>query len=169
MFSRRMKLIDIGEVEEPDTILRTFILFSQSAREVLKYVDAHLYREAGLSVVQLVALQAMNRNNGVMTPSEIAEWTQTERHNITTLIRRMKKAGLVTTERNLYNKKVINVMLTDRGREVLAGVMPLAHRIVEQVMLSFTEDDAALLEKLLKPIRLNAHSGLEALSRRAQH
>jgi DNA-binding MarR family transcriptional regulator len=169
MFSRRMKLIDIDEVEEPDTILRTFILFSQSAREVLKYVDAHLYREAGLSVVQLIALQAMSRNNGVMTPSGIAEWTQTERHNITTLIRRMKKAGLVTTERSLYNKKVINVTMTDKGREVLAGVMPLAHRIVDQVMLSFTEDDAALLERLLRPMRLNAHSGLEALSRRAQH
>ncbi len=166
MFNRRMRLIDIDEVEEPDSILRTFILFSQSAREVLKYVDAHLYREAGLSIVQLVALQAMKHNNGVMTPSGIAEWTQTERHNITTLIRRMKKAGLVTSERSIYNKKVINVTLTDKGREVLDGVMPVARKIVDQVMLSFTEDDATLLEKLLKLIRLNAHSGLEALATR---
>ena len=167
MINRRTTLIDISERDEPDTMIRTFILFSQTAREVLKYVDAHLYREAGSSAVQLVVLQAINHNNGVMTPSEIAEWTQTERHNITTLVRRMKKAELVRTERSNLNKKIVNVILTDKGREALAEIMPVAHKIVDQVMLSMTEDDATLLEKQLRLIRENAHSGLIGVTKSA--
>lgn len=35
-----------------------------------------------------------------MKPSEIAAWTHRERYNITTLIDRMEKEGLVRTKRN---------------------------------------------------------------------
>ena len=78
------------DVNHEDTILRAFILFVQTAREVLKYADTHLYRKAHLSIIKLIALRALASNDGVMIPSEIAEWTQTERHNITALIGRMR-------------------------------------------------------------------------------
>ncbi len=78
------------DVDHGDAVLRTFILFVQTARAVLKYTDADLYRKARLSIIKLIALRALASNNGVMIPSEIAEWTQTERHNITALIGRMR-------------------------------------------------------------------------------
>jgi len=52
------------DVNLDDTILRTFILFVQTARAVLKYADSHLYRKARLSVIKLIALQALASNNG---------------------------------------------------------------------------------------------------------
>jgi DNA-binding MarR family transcriptional regulator len=163
MVDKKKALIEIGEREEPDSKIRTFILFTQTTREVVKYVDAHLYREAGSSATQLIVLQALKHNEGMMTPSEISTWTQTERHNITTLIRRMKKAGLVTSERNSRNKKIVNVIITDKGRKALEQIMPVAHKIVDRVMMSMNENDAVLLEKLLRLIRQNAHSGLEQI------
>ena len=48
----RKTLIDIDESREPDLIIRTFILFFQTAREVQKFADSYLYREASLSLVQ---------------------------------------------------------------------------------------------------------------------
>ena len=163
MANRRTKLIDIYN---SDTIVRTFILFSQTARGVLKYIDAYLYRKARLSTVQLIVLKTLASNGGVMTPSEIAEWTQTERNNITTLVQRMKQDGLVTAERNSSNRRIMNVTLTNKGREVLDQAMPVAEESVSQVMLSITEGDAILLEKLLRVIRQNAQSGLEDLTKR---
>lgn len=163
MSSRKTTIINIDENYKLDTILRTFILFAQTAREVLKYADAQVYREARLSVIQLITLQSLAVNNGVMTPSEIAEWTQTERHNITTLVKRMKKSGLVIAERNSNDKRIVNVILTKEGREVLNQTILVAKKVVNQVMLSITEDDANVLEKLLRIIRQNAHSGFERL------
>ena len=148
-------------VDHEDTILRTFILFVQTAREVLKYTDAYLYREVHLSTIKLIVLRVLASNNGVMTPSEIAEWTQTERHNITELVNRMKREGLVTAERNNRDRRFVNITLTDKGREVLGQTMPVAREIVNQVMSSTTESDAILLEKLLRVLRQNAQGRLE--------
>ena len=160
-----MAIIDI---DHEDTVLRTFILFVQTARAVLKYADARLYRKARLSIIKLIALRALASSNGVMIPSEIAEWTQTERHNITALIGRMRRDGLVTAERNSSNKRLVNITLTDKGREALNRAMPVAKEIVDQVMLSVDEGDSALLEKYLRTLRQNAHYGLEGFANRPQ-
>jgi DNA-binding MarR family transcriptional regulator len=159
------RLIDVNH---DDTILRTFILFVQTARAVLKYADAHLYRKSRLSTVKLIALRALASNGGTMTPSQIAEWTQTERHNITALIDRMRQDGLVTAERNSRDRRLVNVTLMEKGREALSRAMPVAREVVNQAMLSITEGDAAQLEKPLRVLRQNAHVGLEHLAKRAQ-
>ena len=149
-------------IDHEDAVLRTFILFVQTAQAVLKYTDAHLYRGARLSIVKLVVLRALASNNGVMTPSEIAEWTQTERHNITTLIDRMKKEGLVVAKHSRKDRRSVNITLTEKGREVLMQVMPVAREIVDQVMSSITDHDTLLLEKLLRGLRQNTYNSLRA-------
>jgi DNA-binding MarR family transcriptional regulator len=63
-------------------------------------------------------------------------WTNTERHNITALANCMKQDGLVTSERNSSDKRLVIIKLTDKGREVLSKTMPVAQEIVNQVMLS---------------------------------
>ena len=165
MANRVHRLID---VDHDDIILRTFILFVQTADAVLKYADAHFYRKARLSVIRHVVLQILATNGGTMTPSQIAEWTLRERHNITTLVDRLKRDGLVRTERKNRDKRFVNVTLTAKGRKVLEQTTPVAREIVNGVMLSISEGDAVRLEKSLSVLRQNAHDGLEHLAKRAQ-
>ena len=152
-------------INHEDAVLRSYILFVQTARSASRYADAHLYRKARLSIIKFIALQALVSNNGVMIPTAIAEWTQTERHNITTLIRRMEKEGLVTIDRNTVDKRNVNVTLTDKGREVHSRAMPVAKEVVDQIMLSITENDSNLLEKLLTGMRQNADHGLTKVTK----
>ncbi len=153
-----MKLIN---VDHEGVTLRTFILFVQTARVVMKYADTYLYRKARLSIVKLITLLVLASNDGIMNPSEIAAWTQTERHNITALINRMRRDGLVTTERSGSDKRLVNVILTNKGRDVLSQAMPVAREVVDQVTSSITEGDAGLLEQPLRALRQNAqHGGL---------
>lgn len=156
------------DVNHHDIVLRTFILFLQTAYAVLKYADAHFYRNARLSVIKFIVLQALAINGGTMTLSEIAEWTHKERHNITTLVERLKRDGLVTAERDNRDKRFVNVTLTDKGREVVSQSTPVAREIVNQAMLSISEVDAALIEKLLRVLRQNAHDGLEHVAKHSQ-
>ena len=80
----------------------------------------------------------------------------------------MGQDGLVTAERNNVNKKLVNIILTDKGREVLKQAMPIARKVVNQVMSSIAEGDAVLLEKSLGVLRRNAHYGLDELADRLQ-
>ncbi len=156
------------DVAHEDRILRTFVLFVQAADTIMKYANTHLYRKERLSVIKVIVLRVLAANGGTMNPSEIAEWTFRERHNITTLINRLKRDGLVRVERNIKDKRFFSVSLTAKGRKVLKQAMPVAREIVNQVMLSINEGDAILLEKSLRVLRQNAHDGLEHLAKGAQ-
>ena len=159
------RLIDVGH---EDIVLRTFILFVQTADVVLKYADANFYRKTRLSAVKYKVLQILTTNGGSMRPSEIAEWTYREPHNITTLVDRLKQDGLVKTTRNNADKRSISVTLTNKGRKAVERATPVARAIMNQVMSSITEDDATALEKSLRVLRQNAHNGLEHFAKRVQ-
>jgi DNA-binding MarR family transcriptional regulator len=62
----------------------------------------------------------------------------------------------------------MTVTLTDKGQHVLSEATPVSWEIVKEVMRSFSEDDAVLLEKQLKVLRKNAHDGLRDIVRRSQ-
>ncbi len=163
--NRVHRLID---VDLDSFILRAFILFVQTTDVVLKYANANFYRKTRLSVVKYMVLQILATNGEAMTPSQIAEWTFRERHNITTLIDRLKRDELVRVERNNRDKRSVNVSLTTKGQKVLKQAMPVAREIVNRVMLSISEGDAIPLEKSLRVLRQNAHDGLEHLAKCAQ-
>lgn len=152
------------EIEHEDAIISAFILFIQTAQAVLKSADAYLYRKAKLSVIKLIVLQSLEKNNGVMTPSDIAEWTQTERHNITALVQRMKRDGLVTSERSSKDKRIVHVILTDKGREVLEQTMPAAREMKDLIMSSITKDEATQMADKLRILRQNAFNALGQMS-----
>ncbi len=158
----------LKDVAHEDRILRTFILFVQAGDVTMRYANSHFYRKEGLSVIKVIVLRVLAANGGTMTPSQIAEWTFRERHNITTLIDRLKRDGLVRVERNNRDKRFVNVSLTAKGRKVLKQAMPVAKEIVNRVMLSISEGDTILLEKSLRVLRQNAHDGLEHLAKCAQ-
>ena len=158
----------LKDIDHEDRILRTFILFVQAGDVTMRYANSHFYRKEGLSVIKVIVLQVLATNGGTMTPSEIAEWTFRERHNITTLIDRLKRDGLVRVERNNRDKRFVNVSLTAKGRKVLKQAMPVAREIVNRVMLSISENDAIPLEKSLRVLRQNAHDGLEHLAKCVQ-
>ena len=156
------------DVDHNDTVLKAFIVFNQTARAVLKYEDAHFYRETHLSAIKFIVLKVLDVNSGSMTPSKIAEWTHTERHNVTTLVDRLKQDGLIRAKRHNRDRRSVSIILTDKGREVLSQAMPVAKEIVHQVMVSIGEGDAVLLEKLLRVLRQNAHDGLEYVNKHSQ-
>jgi len=138
------------------------------ADAVKKYADAYLYKKPRLSIIKFMVLRILAANGERMTPSEIAEWTLRERHNITTLVNRLEKDGLVRAERNDKDRRFVNIILTDKGRKVLTQATPVAWDIVNQVMLSIGEGDALLLEKALGVLRRNAHDGLEHVAKHSQ-
>ena len=149
------------DIDHADPVLKAFILFVQTADVALKYANAHFYKKAGLSVIKFIVLRILASNGRTLRPSEIAQWTLRERHNITTLVERLERDGLVSTKRNDRDRRFVNVTLTDKGRRVLTQATPVAREIVNQVMLSIAESDAALLEKRLRVLRQNACDGMQ--------
>ncbi|MFC1971457.1 MarR family winged helix-turn-helix transcriptional regulator [Chloroflexota bacterium] len=157
----------IIEIAHDESIGKTLMLLTQTARVINRYVDSYFYKKAKISFTKFMVLKLLASTNGVMTQTDIAEYTQTVLHNITTLVARLKKEDLISTKRSDLDKRSVNVSLTDKGRMVLSQAMPIARELIDQIMSSITETDALKLGQILEVLRGNAYGGLERIAKDA--
>ncbi len=157
--AKEKKFTGLFEVNLQETDARVFLLFVQTAEAVLKYSEAVLNR-AGLSLVKLMVLQLLQTHGGTLTPTEIARFTLREKHNITTLIRRMKKDRLIKIQSNKKDRRSIQITITENGKQAITDSLPAARNIVKQIMSSIPNSSVTALEEPLKILRKNAYDGL---------
>lgn len=148
-------MVKMVPIEHGNLVVRTFMLFTQQAGATIKYMDSKFYRDNRISMIKYVVLRVLLYNGGTMKHSELARWTNTRKHNITTLVERMKAEQLVTTEKSPKDKRVRNVVLTDKGREVFQESNIEARKIVQELMRDFNEKDTHEFERLLLIIKDN--------------
>ncbi len=142
-------------VNHEDPVQRTFMLFMQIAQAVYKYSDNYFYRKNQVTTATFVALKVLITQGGTMTHTELAKWTNTKRHNITSLVERMTKEQLVTTERSKKDKRYVHISVTNKGRKAFKEASPVAISIMEQLMQGIKENDIREFERLLSIVRAN--------------
>jgi DNA-binding MarR family transcriptional regulator len=148
-------MLKMVPIKYRDPVVRTFMEFTQIAGATLKYIDTRFYQELRLSLIKYMVLQALSLKGGTAKHTDLATWTNTKKHNITALVERMKEEDLVTTEWSQTDKRVNNVVLTDKGREVYEKAKPVGRKIIRELMRGFTKNDALDLEKPLFKIKEN--------------
>jgi MarR family transcriptional regulator for hemolysin len=144
------------QVHHADRIVETFMLFVQTAREVAAYSDSRFFQVSRLSTVKYIALKALVHNGGLLSHTDLADWTDTKRHNITTLVERMRKEGLVNSESNAEDRRFKLVRLTDKGRDLFSQATVVAYDLINKAMSGIGKEEAAQLENTLRVIRGNA-------------
>ena len=145
----------LRELIPTGTVLRAYMLLLHIGHLMQEYSNNNLHRKVGISEVQYRALGHIVVNGGSMRPSELSRQLFRVQHNTTTLIERLRAGGLVTTERDNRDRRYVNINITDKGRDTYSQTYPVAIGIVNQVMLSISEEDAEKLEELLCVIEQN--------------
>ena len=143
------------EAYHENIVLQTFMLFIQAAREVAKYSDSCFFRSLCLSTVKYITLKALAMSGGMLTKTDLAIWTDTKRHNITTLVKRMEIEGLVTTTQNAEDKRFKQVTLTDKGRDLFVNANVVAYDLIKRVMSGIGTQQVAQLDKILRVLKSN--------------
>jgi len=143
------------EVKHKDQSLKTYMLFVQVAQAVNKYSDNRLRKSNHLKTATYLALEGLIESGGLMSHTKLAEWANTRKHNITGLVDRMKKQGLVTTEYSTEDKRTVPIRITEKGRELFVKASSIHQDIIKSVMRGIVGDKAVEIEKLLKVMRSN--------------
>ena len=154
------KLVDF-KIDDPR--LELFIYYMQTADAINRFANILFYKE-GISFIKFIVLVVLKLNGGTLRPTDIARWTFRERHDITTLIRRLEKEGLVKIERNMIDRRAIDVSLTDKGKQTLERVDHVSRELPDQIVSSLTDQQVAQLEELIGILRQNAENGLEDIN-----
>jgi DNA-binding MarR family transcriptional regulator len=144
-----------AEKRHKDPVLNTYRLFLQVAQAANKYTDNRLKKSNHLKTATYLALEGLINSGGVMSHTKLAEWTNTRKHNITGMVARMKKEGLVTTEYSPEDKRLVPITITEKGRKLYEKANSTYEELMKNIMHDIGRDKAAQLEELLMVIKSN--------------
>lgn len=90
-------------------------------RRIMRAADLQskqLVRESGLTAPQLLVMQAIERE-GQPSTSVLAKSIVVSQATVTRIIDRLESAGLVRRDKSSRDKRIVNISLTDIGRQKL--------------------------------------------------
>lgn len=88
------------------------------AERRLRGRDQHRKAEDGLTIAQVRALFALDRNEAA-TAGEIAETARLSPASVTAMLDELERDGIVTRVRSDADRRRVHVLLTDEGQAVL--------------------------------------------------
>jgi DNA-binding MarR family transcriptional regulator len=107
-----------------------------------------------LTLPQFDVLAQLQRESEGLLPSELTRALLVTAGNVTGIVRRLEKQGLVERLRVPGDRRAVRVRLTDRGRARMAELLPIHAQALESILGRVpTADLAGLRERLLDLVR----------------
>ena len=122
----------------------------------LKKRASEFFAPFGLTDVQFNVLMLLNHQSGDeggLSQATLSEMMLVNRANITSLVDRMEKAGLVIRTADANDRRYNIVKLTSKSIKLLEKIEPLYGQEVKKVMSCLKESEQKQLVKLLEKIR----------------
>ena len=128
-------------------IVVTSTLLVKEAQQIL--------RPTGLTDAQFNILLMLNgqTENGRLNQTELGKMLLVNRSNVTGLIDRMEKNGLVKRFPDLVDRRVNLIQITGKGDDVLKNAQKLYYKRIEELTSVLSEDEDNNLRKILDKIR----------------
>lgn len=119
---------------------------------------AEFLRPFGLTDVQfnlLMLLQHQSTPGDGMSQAQISDMMLVNRADITSLIDRMERTGLVVRTPAPSDRRCNIIKLTDRGKQILAQIEPLYTKEVKRIMAGLNDKEQAKMMQALEKVRIS--------------
>ena len=122
---------------------------------LLQREGGSLMRQFGLTDTQfnILMLLKYQSENGRINQTQLGNMLLIHRSNITGIIDRMEKAGLVRRIADSEDRRVNYIEMTDKGKETLEDAHTVYHQRLDEVMSALSESDNRKISALLEVIR----------------
>lgn len=127
---------------------RLFNLLSLARQNLFRSADAVFTAELGYSGTQVVALFALQGEEGCQL-KDLARALQLKNSAVTGLVARMEENGLIVRARSARDARAGVLHLSERGRDVLKAALPLLDSLNRQLKAGFTEQELAVVARFL--------------------
>lgn len=138
-----------------DPLIRTFGLLLEAHARLTRDLDRRLRDETGVTLQTLEVLLRVSRSpEGWIPLSQLADTVALTSGGLTRLVDRLVGEGLVARRRCADDGRVVRVVLTDRGVEVLGSVLEV-HRghLAEELGSRLDPAEVAVAERVLDALR----------------
>jgi len=146
----------------PDAV-SAFLRLLVAGSDFLGRLDALLSGHGIMHGRWLVLIQLRRREIPQALPSELAQEQGVTRATMSGLLRQLERAGLIRRQDDPADGRKAAVILTEKGEELLARIMPEYYTLVNELTAPLTNPEqktlAAMLDKLLMRSASPAQTG----------
>lgn len=110
----------------------------------------------GITPTQYNVLRILRGSHpGKLTCTEIGRRMLDRTPDVTRLLNRLERAGLITRNRSHQDKRVVEVGITEKGLELLARMQPVVDEAQERLMSRLSPEELRQLSELLDRLRVD--------------
>lgn len=131
--------------QDVDPILETFVFLYTESRRATKDVA----REHGLTGPQVTVLKLLE-GVGDLSLSELSDRIQARNSTITGIVDRMQRDGLVVRRRSDRDRRVIEIVLTPRGKTLAKAIPVQPMQMFASALRSLSPEDREALRRILR-------------------
>ena len=143
--------VDDPAVEEA---VRAYVKLMRASRSVLAQIEPGLAAR-GLTPTQLGVLEAL-LHQGAMTHRDLGRKVLTSAGNMTDVVDKLERRGLVRRVRDQADRRAVRVELTDAGQALIQEVFPRHAADIARVMAGLAPADLRQLGALLRALGVAA-------------
>lgn len=136
--------------------LRTWLRLLSCETVIEQQLRAHFRRRFAVTLPQFDVLSELERAGRQMTMSELSRELMVSNGNVTGVIDRLEKGGLVSRTRADHDRRIQHIELTDPGRARFAEMAASHERWIDDLFAGLSVGDMANLQKLLLKARESA-------------
>ena len=138
--------------ESDNTLLRVWLLLHR-VRDALALCEDSMLAEYGITTEQFAVLASVRSRGGSLRPTDLALILERSPNSISMLVDRMVKAGLVKRTRDRVDRRVVNVALTDKGKQTVEPAVPASWEFIQKILSPVSDKDRHSLAALLETIK----------------
>ncbi len=136
-----------------EALLNIYYTAARIRKKAGEFFRIHGLTDVQFNVLSLLKVQA--GENGGLTQVELSRMMLVNRANITTLIDRMEKAGLVARRPVPDDRRYNIIELTPPGRKMHANVAGIYKKKISEIMSVLDEQELDALVAMMEKIRTN--------------
>lgn len=102
-----------------------------------------------------VLAQLSRKEDGAMTQAQLARLLGLGKVAVGSMIGRLEAAGLVVRQDDALDRRVHRILVTDKGRRVLARMVEVGRGLNELILAGLSTEELAVADRVLTAIRRN--------------
>lgn len=110
-----------------------------------------------LTKAQMITLRVLSRQDGI-AQNNLAFITNRDKTSLTRLIDTMEKKQLVSRSHSPNDRRVKQVFITEKGKNVVESAVPALHEIMKDVQAGLSQEEIDTTIMVLKKISKNINA-----------
>jgi DNA-binding MarR family transcriptional regulator len=132
--------------------------------KVLEYFMQEKFKAYDLDLTkeQMIVLKRLHDDDG-LSQNELAFLTLRNKSSLTRLLIKMEKKNYIFREQCIDDKRINQVYLTEKGREIFRRSKPAIKEMIDTMEQNISEDEKKQIIYILKKIQKNFDSDIESI------